>query len=55
MYATIVESLDNVPAKQWNPLIGSGNPFVRHEFLVAMEHHGCVGGETGWIPQHVLV
>jgi len=55
MYATIVESLDDVKAEQWNPLIGSGNPFVRHEFLVAMERHGCVGRETGWVPQHVLV
>ena len=55
MYATIVESLDDVTAEQWNSLIGSGNPFVRHEFLVAMERHGCVGRETGWIPQHVLV
>ena len=55
MYATITDSLDNVPAGQWNRLIGDGNPFVRHEFLVAMEHHGCVGQESGWTPQHVLV
>ena len=55
MYATITESLDNVTAEQWNPLIGCGNPFVRHEFLVAMERHGCVGEGSGWTPQHVLV
>ena len=55
MYATITDSLDNVSAGQWNRLIGDGNPFVRHEFLVAMEHHGCVGQESGWTPQHVLV
>ena len=55
MYATIIDSLDNVSAGQWNRLIGGGNPFVRHEFLVAMEHHGCVGQESGWTPQHILV
>ena len=55
MYATITDSLEKVTAEQWNILIGSGNPFVRHEFLVALERHSCVGEESGWTPQHVLV
>ena len=55
MYATTTDSLENVTAAEWNPLIGSGNPFVRHEFLVALERHGCVGEESGWAAQHVLI
>ncbi|MDE2091615.1 MAG: N-acetyltransferase, partial [Gammaproteobacteria bacterium] len=29
------------------------NPFVRHEFLAALEHSGCVTAKTGWRPQHL--
>lgn len=30
-------------------------PFLRHEFLRALEDQGCVGPETGWVPRHLLV
>nr|WP_247717990.1 GNAT family N-acetyltransferase [Qipengyuania proteolytica] len=33
---------------QWNALAGSGNPFVSHEFLTALEDSGSVGPGTGW-------
>ena len=55
MYATITNRLDEVPSRHWNRLITDGNPFVRHEFLVALERHKCVGDEAGWSPQHLLV
>ena len=32
-----------------------GNPFLRHEFLAALETTGCVGGDTGWTPRHLLL
>jgi len=31
------------------------NPFVRHEFLAALEESGCVAHETGWLPQHLVL
>jgi uncharacterized protein len=31
------------------------NPFLRHAFLDALEEAGCVGGRTGWMPQHLVV
>ncbi len=31
------------------------NPFVSHEFLLALEESGCVGGRTGWSPAYLLV
>ena len=37
----------------WNGLITTGNPFLRHEFLAALEENGCVGGDSGWQPVHL--
>jgi len=51
---SIAESLEAVPADQWNALTGTDNPFLRHEFLVALERHGAVGRRYGWLPRFVL-
>lgn len=31
------------------------HPFLRHEFLHAMEVHHCVGEKFGWLPRHIGV
>jgi predicted N-acyltransferase len=51
----IVDSIASVPAQQWNALETGGNPFVRHEFLLALERTGCVGAGAGWTPCHLLL
>lgn len=51
----VVDSIATVPAQDWNALELAGNPFVRHEFLLALERTGCVGAGTGWMPQHLLL
>ncbi|HVN98548.1 MAG TPA: GNAT family N-acetyltransferase [Steroidobacteraceae bacterium] len=38
----------------WNELAGD-YPFLRHEFLAALEATGCVAPATGWTPHHLLV
>jgi len=43
-----------VGADDWNRAAGTGNPFVRHEFLAALESTGCASRESGWHPCHVL-
>ncbi|MEJ2643594.1 MAG: GNAT family N-acetyltransferase [Gammaproteobacteria bacterium] len=50
-----LECIDDIPAEQWNRLAGDANPFLRHEFLAALEHNGCVGETYGWLPRHLLV
>lgn len=38
--------------------LGSGDyrtPFLKYSFLLALEQHGCVGGNSGWKAQHVLI
>ena len=47
--------VDDVPADQWNALVANRYPFLRHEFLCAMETHGCVGEHAGWIPRHIAL
>lgn len=46
--------LDEIPADQWNGLVEGGYPFLRHEFLSALEHHGAVGRGFGWLPHHLV-
>ena len=50
----IVSSLAEVDASAWDELAGP-QPFVRHAFLYALETTGCVGGDTGWLPRHLLL
>lgn len=55
MHVSIVDSLEKIPAHDWNSLVGESNPFLRHEFLLALESTGCVGAKTGWQPRHLAV
>ena len=50
----IAASLSTVDAAEWDALAGP-QPFVRHAFLHALEATGCVGANTGWTPQHLLL
>lgn len=51
----IVSQLDQINAQQWNALVQDNNPFLRHEFLSALENNGCVGEQFGWLPRHIAV
>jgi predicted N-acyltransferase len=55
LVAQVLASIDEIAAEQWNHLAGNSNPFLRHEFLAALERHGCVGPDSGWQPQHLVV
>lgn len=46
----IVSSLENIQADAWNALNHDNSPFLRHEFLVALERHEAVGEKYGWLP-----
>lgn len=36
----------------WNALVSDDHPFLRHEFLHALETTGAVSVATGWLPEH---
>jgi predicted N-acyltransferase len=40
---------------RWNELAGKDYPFLRYEFLNALEQSGAVNSQTGWQAQHLLV
>lgn len=48
-------NIADIDAGEWNGLFRSANPFVSHQFLSALERSGCVGGDTGWEPRHLLM
>ena len=48
-----VASLQPIEPGAWNALAGD-SPFLRHEFLTALERSGCVGRRTAWQPAYLL-
>lgn len=48
-----IATLDAVDTTAWNALAGD-YPFLRHEFLAALERSGCVGAGTAWEPCFIV-
>ena len=55
MHVLQINSISQVSSTDWNNLAGIAYPFLRHEFLLALEESGSVCQKTGWIPAHLLV
>jgi predicted N-acyltransferase len=53
--ARVLDSIAQIDAGRWNALAGGEQPFLRHEFLLAMEQSGCATARTGWAPQHLVI
>ena len=53
--ARMVEGVSAIPAADWNACAGTGNPFVGHAFLSALEESGSVDARSGWQPLPVVV
>ena len=51
----LIQSLEELPADQWDCLHDGSNPFVRHAFLLGLEQHGCLKPRWGWTPQHAAL
>lgn len=52
MKVQVHQTIDDVNAGEWNRLAGD-DPFLRHEFLAALEHSGSACAASGWQPQHL--
>jgi len=53
--ARFLDSIAQIDAAAWNALLGDDQPFLRHEFLLALEASGCAAPRTGWTPRHLLI
>lgn len=53
MRLTSANTLINIPASAWNALAGDTNPFVQHDFLLALETGNCLQ-PYGWQPHYLL-
>jgi len=51
----IIDTTGKVAAAEWNALQLDDNPFLRHEFLLALEQQRCVSTATGWRVQHLII
>ncbi len=54
MRVEVITELERIPAADWNRVSGIAQPFLRHEFLVALERNGCTGSRHGWLPHHLV-
>jgi predicted N-acyltransferase len=55
MKSIFFDSISDVDVQLWNSIASSENPFLRHEFLSALEKSGSVSSATGWKPRHLIV
>jgi predicted N-acyltransferase len=51
----VCSGLAAVRADDWNAVAGTTWPFLRHEFLLALEESGSACAATGWQPCHLLL
>ena len=53
--ARLADGARSIPGADWDACAGTGNPFVGHAFLAALEESGSVGGGSGWQPIPIVV
>lgn len=49
----VITRISDISRHDWNALAGDANPFIKHEFLAALERFNCLE-PYGWRPQHLV-
>jgi len=47
------QSILDFTSEDWNRLLENRYPFMRYEFLAALEQNQCTGERFGWLPRHI--
>lgn len=55
LHTQFVSKIQEIPQADWNAITGIEYPFIRHEFLAALEESGSVSPEAGWTPSHLTI
>lgn len=50
-----LDRISRIEAADWNQFFDPNYPFVRHEFLKALETSGCISKSSGWSPGHAIL
>ncbi len=51
----VLKKVSEVQREAWDRLLKGGSPFMRWDWLDALEQTGCATGRTGWLPQHIVI
>ena len=54
----VCDDVEAIDASAWNRLLDdrpSATPFMRHEYLAALQASGSTGDDTGWVPRFLAV
>jgi uncharacterized protein len=56
MRVQVVDSIASIPREAWDALLdGEATPFVRWDFLEALETSRCATARAGWMPSHLAL
>ncbi|MGW8309921.1 MAG: GNAT family N-acetyltransferase [Thiogranum sp.] len=53
MRLELCKAITDIGPDAWNAVSGTASPFLRYEFLAALENNGCVGERYGWLPNYL--
>ena len=51
----VCNRIAEIDAAAWDACAGGDNPFVSHAFLSVLEDSGAACGDSGWLPQHIIL
>lgn len=55
MEIKIGQAMSDIDKEQWNALLIDNNPFIKYEFLYALENCQCAAEKFGWIARHIAI
>jgi len=54
MKINFIDSIEKINKEDWDAVLSSKYPFLKYEFLKALEVTNCVSPEHGWTPLHLI-
>ena len=54
MKINFIDSIEKIDKEDWDAVLSSEYPFLKYEFLKALEVTNCVSPEQGWTPLHLI-
>lgn len=55
MQFQVTNSINEFTQDEWNSVAGTDYPFLRYEFLSALENNNCLGEQHGWLPRFLAI